>query len=168
MSENRNDIERILLKNATDLYDELESYVGGILAYCELDNIAEKYGWQFIGENREGSKMTLIESPMGRQINLMVSIVYDQDEADRIDDVMYVCSVEKKFWYRKEDFPKKAIYRRRKNVIPFATDFKDGEVLEFYDFPLRPNAWKEGLAIYTNGWAYKLVNIIDLEPIEGD
>ena len=33
--------------------------------------------------------------------------------------------------YTKEDFPKKAIYRRSKNRIYFMTDFKDGEMVEF-------------------------------------
>lgn len=99
MTDNRKDIERILLQNANDLYEELESYVGGLLAYRELDVIAEKYGWEFIGENREGTKMTLIESPMGRQIDLMVSVVYDPNIADRVEDVMYVCEVEKVYWY---------------------------------------------------------------------
>ena len=91
--------EATLFQNANDLYNELENYVGGLLGYHELDNIADKYGWQFIGENRDGTKMTLIESPMGRQIDLIVSIVYDPSIADRIEDMMYVCSVEKKFWY---------------------------------------------------------------------
>lgn len=99
MGDNRRDIEAILLQNANDLYEELESYVGGLLAYRELDNIADKYCWQFIGENGEGTKMTLIESPMGRQIDLMVSIVYDPSIADRVEDVMYVCEVKKVYWY---------------------------------------------------------------------
>jgi hypothetical protein len=43
--------------------------------------------------------MTLIESPMGRQIDLMVSVVYDPSIADRVEDVMYVCEVKKVYWY---------------------------------------------------------------------
>jgi hypothetical protein len=45
MGDNRRDIEAILLQNANDLYEELESYVGGLLAYRELDSLAEKYCW---------------------------------------------------------------------------------------------------------------------------
>nr|DAL45586.1 MAG TPA_asm: hypothetical protein [Caudoviricetes sp.] len=68
--------------------------------------------------------------------------------------------------YVKEDFPKKAIYRKPKNKIPFVTDFKDGEMVEFYDFIGRPNAWKEGLAYYIGkDGVFKLINIKDLERV---
>lgn len=70
--------------------------------------------------------------------------------------------------YNKEDFPKKAIYRKPKNRIAFLTDFKDGDEIEFYRFASRPNSWKEGLAFYkseTDKFKYKLVNIKDLEEI---
>lgn len=68
--------------------------------------------------------------------------------------------------YTKEDFPKKAIYRKPKNRIPFTTDFKDSETVEFYGFIGRPNAWKEGLAYYmSEDGMFKLVNIKDLEQV---
>lgn len=68
--------------------------------------------------------------------------------------------------YAKEDFPKKAIYRKPKNRIPFTTDFKDGETVEFYSFISRPNAWKEGLSYYmSEDGMFKLVNIKDLEQV---
>ena len=68
--------------------------------------------------------------------------------------------------YVKEDFPKKAIYRKPKNRIPFVTNFKDGEMVEFYDFIGRPNAWKEGLAYYIGeDGMFKLINIKDLEQV---
>lgn len=73
-----------------------------------------------------------------------------------------------KLEYRKEDFPKRAIYRKPVNRIPFSTDFKDGEVVEFYGFIDKPNAWKEGLAKYkscSGKFKCKLVNIKDLEQI---
>lgn len=70
--------------------------------------------------------------------------------------------------YSKEDFPKKAIYRKPKNRIAFLTDFEDGEEIEFYRFASRPNSWKEGIAFYqsvTGKFKYNLVNIKDLEEI---
>ena len=82
--------EATLFQNANDLYKELENYVGGLLTYYELDNIADKYGWQFIGESRDGTKIILIESPMGRQIDLIVGTVYDPN--------IYVYEIEKRFW----------------------------------------------------------------------
>lgn len=33
--------------------------------------------------------------------------------------------------YKKEDFPQKAIYRQPSNVIPFITDFEDGQEVMF-------------------------------------
>lgn len=90
--------EATLFQNANALYEELENYVGGLLDYHELDNIADKYGWQFIGESRDGTKIILIESPMGRQIDLIVGTVYDPNIADRIEDMVYVYEVEKRFW----------------------------------------------------------------------
>lgn len=70
--------------------------------------------------------------------------------------------------YNKEDFPKKAIYRKPKNRIAFLTDFGDGEEIEFDRFASRPNSWKEGLAFYrstTDMFKCNLVNIKDLEEI---
>ncbi len=73
--------------------------------------------------------------------------------------------------YKKEDFPKRAIYRKPENRIPFLTDFEDGEEVEFYYFANRPAAISEGLAFYKSSkldknWKYNLVNIRELEPIE--
>lgn len=50
--------------------------------------------------------------------------------------------------YKKEDFPQKAIYRQPSNVIPFITDFEDGQEVMFFGYHDRPNAFKEGLAFY--------------------
>lgn len=68
--------------------------------------------------------------------------------------------------YRKEDFPKNAIYRKLSNRIPFETDFEDGEEVEFLSFLDIPNAWKDGYARYVGrGGKFKsnIVNIRDLE-----
>ena len=67
--------------------------------------------------------------------------------------------------YRKEDFPKSAIYRKPSNRVPFETDFKDGEEVEFLSFIDRPNAWKDGYAWYKSKkglFKRNLVNIKDL------
>lgn len=71
--------------------------------------------------------------------------------------------------YKKEDFPKKAIYRKPKNRIPFLTDFEDGEEVQFMCFHSRPASLSEGYAYYesTNGdYKHNLVNIKKLEAIK--
>ena len=68
--------------------------------------------------------------------------------------------------YKLEDFPRKARYIRHKNRIYFSTSFKDNEELTLYGFCSRPNAYKEGLALYSNGRKLKLINIADIKPIK--
>lgn len=66
--------------------------------------------------------------------------------------------------YNEEDFPKYATFKRSKDRIYFSSDFKDGEEIEFKSFPQRPNAYKEGLAIYMNGDKDRqLINIVELD-----
>ena len=70
--------------------------------------------------------------------------------------------------YKKEEFPKKAIYRKPKKRIPFETDFEDGQEVEFFNFLDRPNAWKDGYARYKSKcgeFKCSLINIRDLEVI---
>lgn len=69
--------------------------------------------------------------------------------------------------YNKEDFPTRAFYRKSSDVIPFITDFKDGEIVEFSHWCDRPNSYKEGLAwYYSKQTGHNLINIKNLEKIE--
>jgi hypothetical protein len=66
----------------------------------------------------------------------------------------------------KFSFPMKAKYKRDKNRIYFATDFQDGEEIEFWWNCDKPSSSAKGYAFYTNGKAdFKLVNINELIPI---
>lgn len=46
------------------------------------------------------------------------------------------------------DFPKKAIYKRKKNRIYFMTNFKDGEIIEFAHTKGKPSSTAMGNAFY--------------------
>ena len=61
-------------------------------------------------------------------------------------------------------FPMKAKYKRNPNRIYFATDFKDGEDIEFWYMCDKPNANAGGYAYYTNGKAdFNLIHIDELQ-----
>ncbi len=64
------------------------------------------------------------------------------------------------------DFPMNARYKRFDNRIYFATDFKDGEEIEFFWNCDKPSACALGNAFYRNKeGASNLVNIKELIPI---
>lgn len=68
--------------------------------------------------------------------------------------------------YKKEDFPKNAIYRKPANRIPFVTDFEDGEEVEFLSFLDRPNAWKDGYVKYKSKYGEPKCNLINIRDLE--
>lgn len=68
--------------------------------------------------------------------------------------------------YKKEDFPKSAIYRKPSNRVHFETDFEDGEEVEFLSFLDRPNAWKDGYARYKSKKGQFKCNIINIKDLE--
>lgn len=68
--------------------------------------------------------------------------------------------------YKKSDFPKVAKYKKPNGLIPFSTDFEDGEIVELSHFHTRPNSFKEGLAYYRGvSGKFNLINISKLEVI---
>ena len=69
------------------------------------------------------------------------------------------------------DFPMVARYKRFDNRVYFATDFKDGELIEFFYMVDVPSAMALGNAFYQSIDRFtgsKLINIKELEPYEQD
>lgn len=65
------------------------------------------------------------------------------------------------------DMPQKAYYKRINNRIYFATDFQDGEEIEFFWNCDKPNACALGNAFYVNkNGNSNLINISEIEPIK--
>jgi len=65
--------------------------------------------------------------------------------------------------YTNVDFPVHAKYKRSKNRIYFATDYKDGEELEYYGKVEKPSSNALGYRYYRNSSGYiRLIRYTDL------
>lgn len=77
-----------------------------------------------------------------------------------MNDMYRMIDLYRKYGY---EFPVKANYKRNKNRIYFAGDFKDGEEIEFFWNCDKPSACAIGNAFYINkSGTSKLVNIKEL------
>lgn len=79
------------------------------------------------------------------------------------EDKLRMINLYKKYGY---NFPVKAIYHKPENVIPFITDFKDGEEITFWWNCEKPSSCALGYAYYSNKQGQKnLVNIKNIIAI---
>lgn len=58
-----------------ELLEEVKGCVGKIFEEQELDDLFYKYDWICMGFNRDKSKLTYIEGPMDREIDLIISML---------------------------------------------------------------------------------------------
>lgn len=77
--------------NSEKLYEELKGFVGGMVGVDFIEYVANNYDWEYIGENRTGTKLTLIEGPMDKQIDLEVCTIVDHE-------VFILIDVKKVYW----------------------------------------------------------------------
>ena len=80
------------MENNEKLYQELRGFIGGMVGIDFIEYVANQYNWEYIGENKEGTKLTLIEGPMDSQIDLEVSTVIEHE-------VVILLDVKKVYWY---------------------------------------------------------------------
>lgn len=74
--------------------------------------------------------------------------------------------MDSKISYANVEFPLYAKYKRSKNRIYFATDFEDGEKLEYYGKAEKPSSNAMGYRYYINSKGYiKLIHYTDLALI---
>lgn len=75
--------------------------------------------------------------------------------------------MDNKIDYTNMEFPLYAKYKRSKDRIYFATDFEDGEELEYYGKVEKPSSNAMGYRYYKNSKGYiRLTHYTDLEIIK--
>ena len=77
----------------TELLQELELLKDKIVTIEVLDDLFNAYDWRQMGFNRDLTKLTYIEGPMDKQIDLMVEMFDIGDE-----ELLVVREINKKYW----------------------------------------------------------------------
>ena len=72
----------------------LSVYRNTWIDYDSIEKMSNEHGWEVMGFNRDMTKIYIIESPMGKELDLYIKVISNKKELKYV----MIKDIEKRFW----------------------------------------------------------------------
>ena len=72
----------------------LSVYRNTWIDYEDIEKISKEHGWEVMGFNIDMTKIYIIESPMGKELDLYIKVISNKKELKYV----MIKDIEKKYW----------------------------------------------------------------------
>ena len=72
----------------------LSVYRNTWIDYDSIEKMSNEHGWEVMGFNKDMTKIYIIESPMGKELDLYIKVISNKKELKYV----MIKDIEKKYW----------------------------------------------------------------------
>ena len=72
----------------------LSVYKNTWIDYDSIEKMSNEHGWEVMGFNRDMTKIYIIESPMGKELDLYIKVISNKKELKYV----MIKDIEKRYW----------------------------------------------------------------------